>query len=440
MDKNNSEFKRVLILGQNFNDGTGAGVTLTNLFRDWDKNKLALATTGDLFNSKDFSNCSRIYLLGKKEFSVRFPFSLLQKKYESGPVDKNTNAKAPVENLSQKNRKMQKVFSKYIDFLRYIGVYNYLRTMTLSEELYQWAKEFDPELIYVQPSSSYLIHLTLSLQSRLQVPLAIHQMDDWLSSSAGHLFYSPLLKKQFISHFMTLLERTAIPICISDAMAENYTKAYGRNWHVFHNSINVENWKLPTLRDKNKQTFDILYMGRVGISNKYTLENFIRFVTGFNKVGRRLTFHIYTLDYGMKFLENVQDKNIVVHPPVPHSQVSALVGRFDLLLLPLDFDKESLKFAKLSMPTKMTEYMASGVPVLVIAPEDSAIYQYSKKNRVAFVCNTNNIQKIETVVSHILIDEETREEFSANGRKIAFEHHDVDKESKRFINLINSAF
>ena len=39
---------KVLIIGQPFNNDTGGGITLTNLFNGWDRDKLAVACSGYL--------------------------------------------------------------------------------------------------------------------------------------------------------------------------------------------------------------------------------------------------------------------------------------------------------------------------------------------------------------------------------------------------------
>ena len=83
---------RVLIFGQPFNDKYGGGITVTNLFKGWDRERIAVAATGHLMYGVTTDVCDNNYQLGIEEFRWIFPFSLLQRKFKSGRLsfDKNT--------------------------------------------------------------------------------------------------------------------------------------------------------------------------------------------------------------------------------------------------------------------------------------------------------------------------------------------------------------
>ena len=78
---------RVLIVGQPFNNATGGGITLSNLFAGWDKDKIAVACFSYYFSVPvDTTICDRYYQLGFEDNKWFFPFSLIQNKHYSGPV------------------------------------------------------------------------------------------------------------------------------------------------------------------------------------------------------------------------------------------------------------------------------------------------------------------------------------------------------------------
>lgn len=72
---------KVLIFGQPFNNTHGGGITLSNLFKGWEKDKIAVAATGHLMYNVTTDVCDIYYQLGNKEFKWRFPFNLIQRNF-----------------------------------------------------------------------------------------------------------------------------------------------------------------------------------------------------------------------------------------------------------------------------------------------------------------------------------------------------------------------
>ena len=72
---------KVLIINQPFNSNTGGGITLSNLFASWDKDKLAVACSGYLLSEEmDPTLCNNYYQLGSKERKWIFPFNFFGRK------------------------------------------------------------------------------------------------------------------------------------------------------------------------------------------------------------------------------------------------------------------------------------------------------------------------------------------------------------------------
>lgn len=82
------KYPKVLILVQPFNRVSGGGITLTNLFQGWPKDKIAVACRGYVINRETQTDiCDNYYQLGEKELKWKFPFNHIRRKYYSGPLD-----------------------------------------------------------------------------------------------------------------------------------------------------------------------------------------------------------------------------------------------------------------------------------------------------------------------------------------------------------------
>src|ERR1700759_4365638 len=93
---------KVLILNETFNDHSGGGITLSNLFAGWDADKIAVV--GNSFRLEgdiDSKICKTYYQLGDKDYKYIFPFNLISRKRYSRLV--NLDERKPVEKVPVSN-------------------------------------------------------------------------------------------------------------------------------------------------------------------------------------------------------------------------------------------------------------------------------------------------------------------------------------------------
>src|SRR5690606_15648564 len=133
--KNN--LPKVLIVGQPFNSDTGGGITLSNLFGGWDKDRLAVVCSGYLINeSTDLETCSNYYQLGQKEHKWVFPFNLIKRKYYSGPINVALrDDQSSTIAVSAPNWRKKLIINYFYPMLSFFGVYDYFSSISLSPEL-----------------------------------------------------------------------------------------------------------------------------------------------------------------------------------------------------------------------------------------------------------------------------------------------------------------
>jgi hypothetical protein len=78
ISSNNNEFyPKVLVVGESFHTRSGGGITQSNLFKFWPKDKIAIIPYEK--GTSDPSVCSRIYNLSEIEIKYPFPFKLINK-------------------------------------------------------------------------------------------------------------------------------------------------------------------------------------------------------------------------------------------------------------------------------------------------------------------------------------------------------------------------
>ena len=97
------QLPRVLIFGQPFNRRYGGGITLSNLFSGWEKDKIAVVAGGHTMYSVTTDICNNYYQLGKNEVRWIFPFNLIQRQFRSGRLTFNSSTDS-IKDAKKKNR------------------------------------------------------------------------------------------------------------------------------------------------------------------------------------------------------------------------------------------------------------------------------------------------------------------------------------------------
>lgn len=434
------QLPKVLILNQPFVDNTGGGITMSNLFSGWDKDKLAVTCLGYLLTKEiNPEICNNYYQLGFEERKWSFPFNLFSRKYESGPIKFSNLSKNKVVEESSKSKSRVGFLNKYfIPFLEYTGLVHVVTKLVLSPKFRKWLDEYNPDVVYAQCSSRERILFCIAVQHYLKKPFIFHMMDDWPSLIGVKGFMKRYWQQKIDLEFKNLLDVTDVHFSICDYMAEAYQERYGKNFTTFHNPINLEFWQ-----QGQKENYDlaknptILYAGRIGLGIDSALKSIAEAVASVNT----------QLSMNMKFLIQAQAapswiKNYphVEHKAfVPYEQLPYEFGAADFLILPYDFSPESLAYIKYSMPTKASEYMASGAPIIIYAPNDTALVQYAKKNSWASIVTEQDEQGLTEELKKLVLDKAYREGLAKRAKELAKNRHATKIVAQNFQKTIQEA-
>ncbi len=430
--------RKILILNQPFDNNTGGGITLSNLFAHWEKEKLAVACSGYLLTDQtDAKRCDNYYQLGSKEREWVFPFNLFSRTYYSGPIKltQSTNENVVVA----KSKLRVKLITKYmIPILDYFGFSYFATKASLSKEFCDWVEAFDPKVIYAQATTREELLFCMEFKQRFDIPMVFHMMDDWPKMVGVKGFRRKYWEKKINKEFKQLFNQTEIGLSISDYMAEAYKVRYDKEFTTFHNSINIDFWQKG-----QRKTYDlvdsprILYAGRVGLGIDDSLKNIASAIEQVNA----------DLNTDVQFALQVKEKpdwaidfSCVEHNDfVAYEELPRVFAEADFLILPYDFSEESISFIKYSMPTKAPEYMVSGTPIIIFAPEDTAMVRYAKKLNWAEVVQENSIDELVKVIKELLNNESKRKTIAKNAIRIAEQNHNSKTVSAEFESIINSA-
>ncbi len=432
----NNAFPKVLIIGETFHKKSGGGITLTNLFSNWPKENLAVVSTHKTIVKTDIDYIIALYQLGEDEVAPIFPLKILQQTYPSGKyiIERNESVvRKGTERLNLGDyikRVVDKIFSAF-------GLYFLLSNTHPSKKLYDFISEFKPDIIYTQLSTLELIRFVYAIKKDLNIPLAIHIMDDWPEYLPDKcIIFKKYWERLIDREFRKILEEAKFLFAISEGMAREYHQRYGKEFIPFHNPVDLAKW-LPfskTHWDINPP-YKVLYTGRIGLANSNSLYSICKAIEYiYHEYHIDLFLQIYTPNYADQQAKYITKRfeRVKVFPPVSHECMPTLLSSVDLLILPLDFDKKSIRFARLSMPTKAPEYMISGTPTAVFADKATFLSEHATRYYWAVVINNNDYKALAQKILDLYNNEELRKKIGVNAKNFALENYDKEKITKEF--------
>jgi glycosyltransferase involved in cell wall biosynthesis len=420
------QYPKILIIGQSFNKKSGGGVTISNLFKGWPKDRLAVASNNNLYNGLDTSVCDTYYQLAYNGKLHPFPLNIILPKIKCGLIPTGNDTNEIKETERSKSGKFTSIYRLLNWALHFFGLYNVFYKLKITPEFAAWLKAYDPDIIYTQLASLELIRFVDAVHEHTKKPIAIHIMDDWpLTINKPGILYN-YWGRTIDQSFRKLMDKSAVLMSICDAMSDEYKLRYNKHFIPFHNPIDIQFWKPAVAKDYSiKDKFTILYAGRIGYGIESSIADIADAVNEIAINNSNIVFEIQTADTELL--------NKIVKPGAYVKQMqqiayTALPEKFssvDLLLLPQDFDEKSVTFLKYSFPTKVSEYMISGTPVLVYGDKITGLTKYAIQGNWAYIVTEKNKTALVKAIITLYNDLSLRKQLGETAQQIAMEKEDA---------------
>lgn len=418
-DQTERNYPRTLIIGLPFNDKTGGGITMSNLFRNWPKNNLALASAANVRTTADFSVCSMYYQLGYKGKLHPFPLNIFLPKIKCGPIDRIEPSKIVQQNQFN-GGKYRKLYRIIYSILSLTGTYNLFYKLDLDEQFKRWIVEYKPDIIYSQLGSLELVRFVNTVQTFLNIPLAIHIMDDWPGMKKKPSLFKKFWERKFNMEFQNLINRSSVLMSIGEEMSDEYYRRYNRKFIPFHNPIDVSHWLASSKTDYSiKREVIVLYAGRIGLGMKESIIDLATVVKDLTSIRHSVCLEIMSPDISELDGKIEFGDRIKWIKPIEYTELPKKFSKADILVIPIDFSERSISFLKFSHQTKLSEYMISGTPILVYGPGEVSTVKYAKRNNCAYVVTDRDRSALSNAIIELISNAELRERLGTNARMLS---------------------
>jgi glycosyltransferase involved in cell wall biosynthesis len=420
------EFPKVLIIGQPFNKKNGGGVTISNLFQGWPKDRLAVVSSSNLINDLDTAVCENYYQLGYNGKLHPFPLNIILPKIKCGLLQIDTKPAAEVAVTPKAGGRFNKVYQLLTAGLHFFGLFHIFYKLKITPDFSKWIAAYNPDIIYTQLSTLELIRFVSNLNKQTNKKVAIHIMDDWPLTINKPGLFSFYWKKIIDKEFRQLINKAAVLMSICEAMSDEYKVRYKRNFIPFHNPIDVQYWMPPAPKNFSyKENFTILYAGRIGFGIEQSIAEIAVAITELAKIRPNIIFEIQTGDITLLNNLAILNENVKWIKPLAYKELPVKFSTADLLVLPQDFDEASINFLKYSFPTKVSEYMISGTPIMVYGSAITALTKYAVKYKMAHIVTEQRKEALINAIDELYNNVELRQLLSEKAQKLALETEDA---------------
>jgi hypothetical protein len=279
--------------------------------------------------------------------------------------------------------------------------------------------EAAPDVVHVIPHAIDLVAVRQAVND-LGLPFVLNVHDDVGYNLRGRP-EQPLALKALARAWRQATAR----VVISPAMGNEYDRRYGaRPWCTVTDGA-------PALEQRSSRGDDALvvyFMGSLHISYTATIESLLG---GLDAIGSSARF----ICRGGR--PPIGDHaRLEVRPYADEAAVQADLDDVDIVYLPLPFGREHTDFVRLSLPTKLVTYLASGRPLLVHGPADSTSAALVRAHDAGVVIDSLDAQAVRRGV----LEARARAgELVANAQRLAATAFDIDQQRDRFWRVMRDA-
>ena len=137
--------------------------------------------------------------------------------------------------------------------------------------------------------------------------------------------------------------------------------------------------------------------------HKDSIDDFIKSISILHGSGKKIELRFYGARHPSTFLKKISMPGITHHGLVkPLEKKYDIMHNSDAFVLPSSFDFNINKEYKYSFPSKLTELVATGKPIIYYGPSDTAASEFLNNIDGAIIINERSLDKISNSVLELL--------------------------------------
>ena len=405
---------------------------MSNLFQGWPQERLGQVFTAHIATDQTAGGCNI-----KLSSMDLVPLSLFRKQGSSRQApEASAGPKSAVFATQSKDELktlVRKAISPLLDFLPY----------DIPAEAMESIRRFQPDVIYSMLGSIRMVRLVSTLSKYLSIPVVPHFMDDWISTYAvpGRSVGSPLHVRYLKRAVDRLFGSVPIAMSIGEMMSADYSRRFLRDFVDFMNPVDVDDVFPRGNLERSDGVVRFVYVGGLHLGRADCLAEIAGAMHDARSIGCPIELNIYAPEsdaVAARKLEAISP-TVFYRGCIPQSQVRSVLDQNDVAVHVESFEDDCAEYTRLSVSTKIPQYLAAGIPVLAYGPTSLASCQYVQSTACGLQVGTRSKPAIMSAVEALVDSEQFRSKLGYCGWQRAREFHDGRVVRQKFREVLSSA-
>lgn len=409
--------KRVLIISNNTLSMTSNnGKTILSLFEEYPKDNLFQLFTREETPTIKIGGYFRI----TNKDVVRGRFSSQKRGSIVVPNIENDNGSVQLVKPSKLKRTS---FSCLVREMLWTGAWR-------SKQLDAWLDEINPEIIFfVAGDTGYSYSICEYVAAKTGASVNIYITDDYVLPRSKETIFDTIKRKNTYKKLTRALEKTDSLFTISEKMRQEYESLFHKDSMPIFNvsdDLRIQNYS------GDSSTITVVYAG----SLYYGRYNLVCEVAKcISKLNKNNDTNLYLEIYAGQDVSNEVKAQLTIKGAsvfggaLNKPDLIRKLNEADILLFVESFEKEQIEKTKLSLSTKISEYMSVEKPILAIGPREIGSMEFL--NDVALCID--RVDKIKDALMLLNNNENVRNEYALKAREKFEQLGDTHIIRERFI-------
>jgi len=294
-----------------------------------------------------------------------------------------------------------------------------------NEFLWNWLKDESPNIVFVVGGSTFLHSIAIKISETLKLPLFTFFTDDYIIYPKQKGLFGSLIKNRLKKSYIRVIKESEKCFAIGDEMSREYHEFFGKCFIPIMNALPPQQMRKNIY---NGNQIVISYFGGIHLNRWRMLVRFSSLLPP------DCVLNVYSsAKLSNKITKAFNESGINFKGCVSGNLLRESMLESNILLHVESDDPSNRRLTKLSVSTKIPEYLMSGRCIIGFGPIEVASMKEIQNNHVGFVIDSSmNDFEISSKIAAILSNVSGIEEMGIKGHEFALKKYDGTKNAMLF--------